>query len=63
MNKDQLNLLLANLDEKVNLSVRKALEKHQKLGQSVVVSEMGNLKIYTGDEIQILLEKEKSKTD
>ena len=63
MNKDQLNLLLANLDEKVNLSVREALEKHQKLGQSVVVSEMGNLKIYTGDEIQILLEKEKSKTD
>lgn len=59
MKKNNLNVnnIFTNLDEKVNLAVKKALEKHQKLGESVVVFENGENKIYTGDEIKILLAK------
>ncbi len=57
MSKKDLNLRLINLDDKINLSVRKALEKHQKLGESIVVSEHGKPKIYTGEEIKTLLDK------
>jgi hypothetical protein len=55
--------LFDNLDEKINLAIRKALEKHQKLGESVVVSQNGEIKTFTGEEIKTLLAKQKSDTD
>jgi hypothetical protein len=55
MNNKQVNSLLANLDEKVNLAIKKALEKHQKLGESVVISDNGEIKTFTGQEIKTLL--------
>lgn len=57
MNKDKLNYIFDNLDKIVNLAVQEALEKHQKLGESVAVSQNGAIKIFTGDEIKILLKK------
>ncbi|MBE9221422.1 hypothetical protein IQ215_01810 [Cyanobacterium stanieri LEGE 03274] len=53
----KINNPLVKLDEKINLAIKKALEKHQKLGESVVISENGENKIYTGSEIKILLDK------
>lgn len=58
MNNNQNDSLLTNLDEKVNLAIKKALEKHQKLGESVVVSQNGKIQTFTGDEIKTLLEKD-----
>lgn len=55
MNNKQVNSLLDNLDEKVNLAIKQALEKHQKLGESVVISDNGKTKTFTGEEIKILL--------
>ena len=55
MNNKQVNSLLDNLDEKVNLAIKKALEKHQKLGESVVISNNGEIKTFTGEEIKTLL--------
>lgn len=55
MNKDKLNYIFDNLDKIVNLAVQEALERHQKLGESVAVSQNGTIKIFTGDEIKILL--------
>jgi hypothetical protein len=57
MKNNQVNSLFDNLDEKVNLAIKKALEKHQKLGESVVISQNGQIKTLTGDEIKTLLEK------
>ncbi|WP_373478587.1 hypothetical protein [Geminocystis sp.] len=56
MNNKQINSLLNNLDEKVNLAIKQALEKHQKLGESVVIFDNGKIKTFTGEEIKILLE-------
>jgi len=56
MNNKQINSLFDNLDEKVNLAIKQALEKHQKLGESVVISDDGKIKTFTGEEIKILLE-------
>lgn len=58
MNKDKLNYIFDNLDKIVNLAVQEALEKHQKLGESVVVSQNDAIKIFTGDEIKILLKND-----
>ncbi|MCB8752743.1 hypothetical protein L2E68_19590 [Planktothrix agardhii 1029] len=56
MNKNQVNSVFDNLDEKVNLAIKKALEKHQKLGESVVVYQDGEIKTFTGEEIKTLLD-------
>ncbi|MDR9403735.1 MAG: hypothetical protein RI580_09870 [Halothece sp. Uz-M2-17] len=45
MNNVSKNSLLNNLDEPINLAIKKALERHQKLGESVVVSQNGENKI------------------
>lgn len=59
MNKNQVNSVFDNLDEKVNLAIKKALEKHQKLGESVVVYQDGEIKTFTGEEIKTLLDQNK----
>ena len=46
MAKKSSEILFKKIDEGVNLAIRKALEKHQKLGESVVV--------YQDDEIKNL---------
>ncbi|MFY8165630.1 MAG: hypothetical protein ACOVJ8_03490 [Sediminibacterium sp.] len=56
MNKNPVNSVFYNLDEKVNLAIKKALEKHQKLGESVVVYQDGEIKTFTGEEIKTLLD-------
>ena len=56
MNKNPVNSVFDNLDEKVNLAIKKALEKHQKLGESVVVYQDGEIKTFTGEEIKTLLD-------
>lgn len=48
MNKNQVNSVFDNLHEKVNLAIKKALEKDQKLGESVVVYQNGEIKTFTG---------------
>jgi 20S proteasome alpha/beta subunit len=59
MNKNPVNSVFDNLDEKVNLAIKKALEKHQKLGESVVVYQDGEIKTFTGEEIKTLLDQNK----
>jgi hypothetical protein len=56
MNNKPVNSLLNNLDEKVNLAIKQALEKHQKLGELIVISDNGKIKTFTGEKIKILLE-------
>jgi hypothetical protein len=41
----------------VNLAVKKALEKHLLLGESVVVYQDGEIKTFTEEEIKTLLDK------
>ncbi len=49
---------LKNIDEGVKLAIRKTLEKHQKLGESVVVYQDYKTKTFTGKEIKALLEND-----
>lgn len=39
----------------MKLAITKALEKHQKLGESVVVYQDDEIKTFTGEEIKVLL--------
>ena len=57
MAKKSSEILFKKIDEGVNLAIRKALEKHQKLGESVVVYQDDEIKTFAGEEIRILLEK------
>ena len=57
MNENHKKSVFDDLDEKINLAVKKALERHKKLGESVVISEDGEIKSFTGEEIQILLDR------
>ena len=49
---------LKNIDEGVKLAIIKTLEKHQKLGESVVVYQDYKTKTFTGKEIKALLEND-----
>lgn len=61
MNNNSGNPFFDNLDEKINLAIRKALERHKKLGESVVISDKDKITTYQGDEIQILLDRDNQK--
>lgn len=61
MNNNSVNSFFDNLDEKVNSAIRKALERHKRLGESVVISEQNEIKTYQGDDIQLLLDKDNLK--
>jgi hypothetical protein len=58
MSKKSSEILFKKIDEGVNLAIRKALEKHQKLGESVVVYQDDEIKTFTGEEIKVLLEND-----
>lgn len=55
MSKKSSELLFKKIDEGVKLAITKALEKHQKLGESVVVYQDDEIKTFTGEEIKVLL--------
>lgn len=57
MSKKSSEILFKKIDEGVKLAITKALEKHQKLGESVVVYQDDEIKTFTGEEIKILLEE------
>jgi hypothetical protein len=48
-------ILFKKIDEGVKLAIIKALEKHQKLGESVVVYQDDEIKTLAGEEIKALL--------
>jgi 20S proteasome alpha/beta subunit len=58
MTKKSSEILFKKIDEGVKLAIRKALEKHQKLGESVVVYQDDGIKTFTGEEIKVLLEND-----
>ena len=58
MSKKSSEILFEKIDEGVKLAIRNALEKHQKLGESVVVYQDDEIKIFTGEEIKVLLEND-----
>ena len=58
MTKKSSEILFKKIDEGVKLAIRKALEKHQKLGESVVVYQDDEIKTFTGEEIKVLLEND-----
>jgi hypothetical protein len=58
MSKKSSEILFKKIDEGVKLAIRNALEKHQKLGESVVVYQDDEIKIFTGEEIKVLLEND-----
>ena len=58
MNEQSSEILFKKIDEGVKLAIRNALEKHQKLGESVVVYQDDEIKIFTGEEIKVLLEND-----
>lgn len=58
MSKKSSEILFKKIDEGVKLAITKALEKHQKLGESVVVYQDDEIKTFTGEEIKALLEND-----
>jgi hypothetical protein len=58
MAKKSSEILFEKIDEGVKLAIRNALEKHQKLGESVVVYQDDEIKIFTGEDIKVLLEND-----
>ena len=58
MNEQSSEILFKKIDEGVKLAIRNALEKHQKLGESVVVYQDDEIKIFTGEDIKVLLEND-----
>ena len=58
MNEQSSEILFKKIDEGVKLAIRNALEKHQKLGESVVVYQDDEIKIFTREEIKVLLEND-----
>lgn len=56
MSEQSFEVLFKKIDEGVNLAIKEALEKHQKLGESVVVCQNGEIKTFTGEEIKTLLD-------
>jgi hypothetical protein len=50
--------LFKKIDEGVKLAITKALEKHQKLGESVVVYQDNEIKTFAGEEIKVLLDND-----
>ena len=58
MNKKSSEILFKKIDEGVKLAITKALKKHQKLGESVVVYQDDEIKTFTGEEIKALLEND-----
>ena len=57
MKKKCSEILFKKIDEGVKLATTTALEKHQKLGESVVYKD-DEIKIFTGEEIKVLLEND-----
>ena len=51
-------ILFKKIDEGVKLAIIKALEKHQKLGESVVVYQDDEIKTFAGEEIKVLLDND-----
>jgi hypothetical protein len=51
-------ILFKKINEGVKLAITKALEKHQNLGESVVVYQDDEIKTFTGEEIKALLEND-----
>lgn len=58
MKEQSSEILFKKIDEGVKLAITKALEKHQKLGESVVVYQDDEIKTFTGEEIKVLLEND-----
>jgi hypothetical protein len=58
MSEKSSEILFKKIDEAVKLAIRKALEKHQNLGESVVVYKDREIKTFTGEEIKVLLEND-----
>jgi hypothetical protein len=58
VNEQSSEILFKKIDEGVKLAIRNALEKHQKLGESVVVYQDDEIKIFTGEDIKVLLEND-----
>jgi hypothetical protein len=58
MVKKSSEILFKKIDEGVKLAIRNTLEKHQKLGESVVVYQDDEIKIFTGEDIKVLLEND-----
>jgi hypothetical protein len=61
MVKKSSEILFKKIDEGVKVSIRKALEKHQKLGESVVVYQDDQIKTFRGEEIKALIENDNTK--
>jgi hypothetical protein len=58
MVKKSSEILFKKIDEGVKIAIRNALEKHQKLGESVVVYQDDEIKTFAGEEIKVLLDND-----